>query len=727
MHTALARTAVVIGASALLALASCTSCTSCAKGTKGGVTTAASAGIRPLASEEIVELAYEGGLKPGWQDWGWSPRDVKGPGPASIHFTNSGGWILAKPGLGGSFGSLVFRARAPAGEAEFLEVRVESASQTTFPRVLVAAQHRAEVGGGWVEVKINLTELNPEGAPFDRIVFRAFRSVPDEVTLLDKIGFTKADPNAAVARLSPSAYGAQNSKSVKMRIACGSRATKVSSDIFGIAGAEKDKPHVFKLGATVRRWGGNPTSTYNWELHTWNLGNDWFWENSSAAHYDEFLALNAANGVRSALTIPMMGWVAKDATSSAFPVATFGAQEKTDQYRPEAGNGVKPGGQKIAPGPQTRTSVAISAAWVKKWVEAIRAADAKTGKRSVHQYILDNEPALWSSTHRALHPEATSYDELLDKTIAYGRAVRDADPDAVIAGPAEWGWNGYLFSAKDAEAGIRAKPDRTAHGDVPLVEYYLSKLRDYEKQNGVRILDVLVLHYSPQAENVYGGGGATDANGAALRIRSTRSLWDPNYTDESWIKEKIRLLPRMREWIDKNYPGRGISIGEWNFGGEQHMSGAIATAEALGRFAEHGVTSAYYWTFPPESSPVIQAFLAYRNFDGNGGRFLDYYVPSAVTGGGASMFVSRDADGKRAVAVAINPSPDKAVIADIDIAECGALTQRQAHTFMRGAAGFVHGPIVKGGNANIEQVLPPYSITVIDAQLASSMHGAVAP
>ena len=28
------------------------------------------------------------------------------------------------------------------------------------------------------------------------------------------------------------------------------------------------------------------------------------------------------------------------------------------------------------------------------------------------------------------------------------------------------------------------------------------------------------------------------------------------------------LMPRMKEWIDQNYPGRGISIGEWNFGGE---------------------------------------------------------------------------------------------------------------------------------------------------------------
>jgi len=66
--------------------------------------------------------------------------------------------------------------------------------------------------------------------------------------------------------------------------------------------------------------------------------------------------------------------------------------------------------------------------------------------------------------------------------------------------------------------------------------------------------------------------------------------------DESWINERMRLLPLLREWVAQNHPGLGISIGEWNFGAESHMSGALATAEALGRFGTEGLTSAYYWT-----------------------------------------------------------------------------------------------------------------------------------
>ena len=66
----------------------------------------------------------------------------------------------------------------------------------------------------------------------------------------------------------------------------------------------------------------------------------------------------------------------------------------------------------------------------------------------------------------------------------------------------------------------------------------------------------------------------------------------------------------MKEWVAKNYPGRGISIGEWSFGGEDHVTGALSAAEALGRFAQFGVTSAFYWTFPPEGSPTMQAGTA---------------------------------------------------------------------------------------------------------------------
>ena len=195
----------------------------------------------------------------------------------------------------------------------------------------------------------------------------------------------------------------------------------------------------------------------------------------------------------------------------------------------------------------------------RRWVSEIASA-VKSGKRSVAEYILDNEPMLWHETHRSMRPDPLGYDELLHRTIDYGSAIREADPTAVIAGPRDRALTGYFYSAKDiAQGGPSARIDRRLHGDVPLVEWYLRKLRDQEQTSGVRILDVFDLHYYPQADKVY--SDASDPATSALRLRS-REAWDKTYVDESWIKDTIALLPRMREWVDRNYPGRAISIGE---------------------------------------------------------------------------------------------------------------------------------------------------------------------
>jgi hypothetical protein len=354
-------------------------------------------------------------------------------------------------------------------------------------------------------------------------------------------------------------------------------------------------------------------------------------------------------------------------------------------------------------------------------VEAIRKEDIKTGKRSVGMYILDNEPMIWSTTHRDAHPDPTSYDELVKRTIDYGTAIREADPDAIIAGPAEWGWTGYMYSAKDLAGGKSAHADRSAHGDLPVIAYYLKALAEHEKTTGIRVLDVLDLHSYPYVDGVY--GDATDANNkAALRIRSTRMLWDPTYEDESsWVKAAVNLLPRMRQWVDQNYPGRGLSIGEWNFGGERHMSGALAIAETFGRFAQFAVTSAYYWTSPPENSPGMWAFRAYRNYDGKGAHFLDWFTTATVEHPGQqSLFASRDDSGKHLVAVVLNFSAHDAVAANIDVSSCGTIDSMQTYTYSGAATGFTSNGSPEASGVKVIQPLPGYSITILDIQLGSS-------
>src|SRR4029079_18488548 len=133
------------------------------------------------------------------------------------------------------------------------------------------------------------------------------------------------------------------------------------------------------------------------------------------------------------------------------------------------------------------------------------------------------------------------------------------------------------------------------------------------------LLDVLALHYYPQAGEFWPGGTATSTQ--LLRNRSTRALWDPNYFDEAWIGTEVKLIPRMKAWRDEHYPGLLLGVTEYNWGAEGHMNGATAQADILGIFGREGLDIATRWTTPedddpkPALRPVFRAMQMYRNYD----------------------------------------------------------------------------------------------------------------
>jgi hypothetical protein len=422
----------------------------------------------------VAEIVFDGGLKGGWQDWGWAPRSGDTNGPEHLHMGKYAGWILAKHDLSGNFSALSFDLKAPSSFGDFLEVYLTSDADDSFKHVPITASSGQPADNGFVRVRVSLADLNPNGSRFDRVVFRATKAVADDEVLIDKIflyGGGSAEPPGLADPQKFSSHRAH------LHVDCRAPGHPISPYIFGIAynpqRVGKDA-YLWELGATIRRWGGNNTSRYNWRLgHAWNAAFDYFFQNANYTNDDhytwkDFLAEDHAHHVGTALTVPMLGWVAKDTESVSFPLSVFGEQQYSTG---EAGNGKRADGTLIPCDDPERTSVAAPPAFVKDWVRAIGAYDKKQHTHSVTHYILDNEPALWNSTHRDVHPNALTYDELLQKTVDFATAVRSADPHALIAGPAEWGWPNYFYSARDAEVGFSAKPDRLAHGDVPLLEW----------------------------------------------------------------------------------------------------------------------------------------------------------------------------------------------------------------------------------------------------------------
>jgi len=246
--------------------------------------------------------------------------------------------------------------------------------------------------------------------------------------------------------------------------------------------------------------------------------------------------------------------------------------------------------------------------------------------------------------------------------------------------------------------------------------WWLRNVAAREKQTGIRLVDLVDVHFYPQGKGMgVGTEGATDVETRARRIRSTRALWDPAYVDESWIADSVRLIPRLKQWIQSEHPGLGISIGEYNFGAEGDVSGGLAVAEALGRFGTEAITAAFYWDYPPDGSPAFWAFRTFRDFDGHGGRFLDRSVPAFSSDGRASVFASRDESGTHVVAVLLDLDPGAPIEVSVDASSCGRQLEARAFEYAGGAAGLVSSNIeARERSERLLTTLPPYSITVLD-------------
>ena len=673
--------------------------------------------------EEPIEMLYDGGVQGKWVDAGWARRDTDVGKPAHVDFSNHSGWTLVRHGLYGKFTAVRLHMKAPPSFGFFLDMQLGAEVEEKFPRVPLTAEMMSAEGDGTVQVRVPMTALNPHNVYFDRVTLHANRAVASSFVTIDKYALLGegANPTGALSAADNVAY-----RRASAQIDCTRPTHSINPLIYGIAyNQRRNGFHQWKLGATSRRWGGNTSTRYNWQLgNAWNTANDWFFLNVNFTNipdysWTEFFDENKQHGVSAAMTLPMLGWVAKDTRSYSYPVSVYGPQSVTTGPTNDIGNGLRPNGGKIVGSDPRRTSMAITPDWVGTWVRSMRRYDDT--HRSIAMYILDNEPSLWNSTHRDVHPEPVGYDELLKRTIEFGSQVRRSDPGALIAGPAEWGWPAYFFSAKDADSGFSNKPDRRAHGDVPYLAWYLRQLREHEERTGERLLNILDVHYYPQSTGTFGSTEHTDAASNERRLRSTRSLWDPTYRDESWINERIRLLPRLRSLVAENYPGLDISIGEYNFGGEKHISGGLALAEVLGRFGQEGIHSAYYWTFPPDNSPAFQAFRAYRNYDGQGAHFLDR---SVSTSGDKiiSLFASQNHAGDKLVTVVLNMDSHEGSDTTIDLVGCGEISGGRTFQYTGLEAGIrkLSDKVNTQTRTSVRDRLPPYSITIYEMSINRS-------
>ncbi|MBF6591141.1 MAG: hypothetical protein IVW57_11530, partial [Ktedonobacterales bacterium] len=303
-----------------------------------------------------------------------------------------------------------------------------------------------------------------------------------------------------------------------------------------------------------------------------------------------------------------------------------------------------------------------------EWIYHLVRRFGRASAGGVKYYAMDNEPELWWYQQTDIKPAQLSYDQMRDIFLEYATAIKDVDPTALIVAPTMWYYFNLFYSPLDRD--FPSRPDRRAHGDMPFLDWWLSEIRKHDEATGRRTLDVFAMHPYPQG-NVYSDD--VSPNMAALRLRSTRTLWDPNYTEESWIKDKMRLIPRLRDAIAANYPGTKIGMTEYSWGALGSVNGGLALAEVLGIFGREGVEVAAHWGGFTPGSPTYNAFKLYGNYDSAGSAFADTSFLASSTNDGLLSCYGAQASGSGALLLMVlNKSLDSDITPTIHLANARA-------------------------------------------------------
>lgn len=224
-------------------------------------------------------------------------------------------------------------------------------------------------------------------------------------------------------------------------------------------------------------------------------------------------------------------------------------------------------------------------------------------------WSMDNEFEMWPWTHKDVIKENNDevFEMMMQNYFATAKAIRAIDPSVKLCGPvagSEWTW----FYPADCQPTYKGKK-------YCWLEYFIMRCAEEEKASGVKMLDVLDIHFYPD-----------DAKVADV-LQTHRVLWDRDFVypkangvktvngtwDESQKKEYI--FGRCQDWIDQYFgPNRGITfaISEYdNTASFNPTVTALSYASFLGEGARHGMEFFTPWTWNTGMWETLHLFGRY--------------------------------------------------------------------------------------------------------------------
>ena len=219
---------------------------------------------------------------------------------------------------------------------------------------------------------------------------------------------------------------------------------------------------------------------------------------------------------------------------------------------------------------------------------------------------MDNEPEIWSGTHDDIMPTQLAASAFMDKYFAVAKKARALYPGIKLCGPVtanEWQW--YKWASETLN--INGKY-------YSWLEYFIKRVADEQKATGIKLLDVLDIHWYP--------GESADADVLQLH----RIFYDKTYDypganglksiNGGWDKTQTReyIFQRINDWLTLYFgANHGITIGlsESGINSVNANTNSVLYASMLGTFANNGVELFTPWTWNTGMWETLHLFSRY--------------------------------------------------------------------------------------------------------------------
>ncbi len=227
-------------------------------------------------------------------------------------------------------------------------------------------------------------------------------------------------------------------------------------------------------------------------------------------------------------------------------------------------------------------------------------------KNRLLYWNMDNEPECWVATHDDITPADISGEDYIQRYFKVAKLARQRFPGIKLMGPVpcnEWFW--YCWNSKLLSDGTNS---------YTWLEYFIKRIGEEQKATGIRLLDVIDLHFYPSRDNA-------DLSMQLHRIwfdttwvyrdaGGTRYLY-PNQVDN--IKKEY-IWERCRRWCDQYLgPDHGVTFSCSEYGQvyDDPNVRAVSYASQLGTFANEGVEVFTPWDWMSGQWEVLHLFSRY--------------------------------------------------------------------------------------------------------------------